>query len=178
MRIRSRRRPGPSVGCKGTELGRETSPNSGPRPGQNDVTSSLTRHLPSCPSKSPHGRSTGYARKLRHRWGSRRSESEDTRKSKGNRSAGSGRQSAVSGKRKAKPKPVVSPEDQANFLEIVADSPAVPAKPSDAVPGNQIGAWDQCVCILCEKHLAGFQVAEHTKTEHNGKDPGYRVVGK
>ena len=79
----------------------------------------------------------------------------------------------------AKPKPVPKPEappkDQVNFLEMVTDSPA---RPSDAVPGNQIGAWDQCVCVQCGKNLAGFMVQEHTKTVHDGKDPGYRRVGK
>ena len=92
---------------------------------------------------------------------------------KGGRQKAEGR--IKSSKPKAAPEPKTAPKDQSNFLEMVADSPA---KPSDAVPGNQIGAWDQCVCMLCGKNLAGFMVAEHTKTEHHGKDPGYRKVGK
>jgi len=86
-----------------------------------------------------------------------------------------GRRKKTAAKPKPAPEPKVSPKDQVNFLEMVTDSSA---KPSDAVPGNEIGAWDQCICILCEKHLAGFQVAEHTKMIHDGKDPGYRRVGK
>jgi len=90
-----------------------------------------------------------------------------------------GRRKKTTRKAAAKPKPAPQPEappkDKVNFLEMVANAPA---KPSDAMPVNQIGAWDQCICILCEKHLAGFMVQEHTKMVHNGKDPRYRVVGR
>jgi hypothetical protein len=84
----------------------------------------------------------------------------------------------ASTKSKSAQKSKQPPKDQATFLGMVEDTPGESVKASDTVPGNQIGAWDQCVCILCDKHLAGFQVAEHTKTVHDGKDPGYRVVGK
>jgi hypothetical protein len=96
------------------------------------------------------------------------------KKSKGGRGQGSGKRKAAP---KPKPEPKAHPTDQSSFLGMVNDTPAVAQTASDAVPGNQIGAWDQCICILCDKHLAGFQVAEHTKTVHDGKDPGYRMMG-
>jgi len=46
----------------------------------------------------------------------------------------------------------------------------------EATPINEIGAWDQCVCLACGKYLAGFTIGEHTKKVHGGKDPGYRKV--
>jgi len=97
---------------------------------------------------------------------------------KSNKRKEKSRRKNVAAKPKPAPQPEAPPKDQVNFLEMVADPPASSAKPSDAVPGNEIGAWDQCVCVQCGKNLAGFMVAEHTKTVHDGKDPGYRKVGK
>jgi hypothetical protein len=45
-----------------------------------------------------------------------------------------------------------------------------------ATPADQIGGWDQVVCLGCGKHLVGFSVEEHTKSAHQGKDPGYRKM--
>ena len=46
----------------------------------------------------------------------------------------------------------------------------------EATPTGEIGAWDQCVCMGCGKHLAGFTIGEHINKVHDGKDPGYRKV--
>jgi len=87
-------------------------------------------------------------------------------------------QRKVAAKPKPTPEPTASPKDQVNFLEMVETKTAPPEIALGGVSGDQIGAWDQCVCMLCGKNLAGFMVAEHTKTVHEGKDPGYRRVGK
>jgi hypothetical protein len=62
------------------------------------------------------------------------------------------------------PTPTVEPEIRS---APVQESPT---------PIDQIGVWDQCVCLGCGKHLAGFSVAEHTQAVHQGQDPGYRKV--
>jgi len=58
----------------------------------------------------------------------------------------------------------------------LGDEPALePVK--QAVPRAEIGDWDQCKCLGCGRLVMGFSLAEHTQTEHQGKDPGYRKMG-
>ena len=73
-------------------------------------------------------------------------------------------------------------KEQPSLLSAVdsppADEPAaVQAPPPAATPADQIGKWDQCVCLGCGKHLVGFSMEEHTQKVHGGKEPGYRKVG-
>jgi len=44
-------------------------------------------------------------------------------------------------------------------------------------PAETIGEWDQCVCLSCGKHLAGFMIKEHTEKQHHGEETKYRKVG-
>ena len=69
------------------------------------------------------------------------------------------------------------PEAQMNLL----DEPEVPAEVEVAelvipTPTSEIGGWDRCKCLVCGKTVMGFSIAEHTQSEHQGKDPGYRKM--
>ncbi len=99
-----------------------------------------------------------------------------SRKSQGVRGKGKSRKSQAASAKKKTPK--AAPQDQVNFLGMVASETSTSQPTLESVPGDQIGAWDQCVCVACGKHLAGFQVSEHTEKVHGGSDPGYRLVGK
>jgi len=44
------------------------------------------------------------------------------------------------------------------------------------LPTPEIGGWDRVKCLGCGKNLIGFSIAEHTESEHQGKDPGYRKM--
>ena len=35
----------------------------------------------------------------------------------------------------------------------------------------------RCECLACSKTVMGFSIAEHTQSEHQGKDPGFWKVG-
>ena len=61
---------------------------------------------------------------------------------------------------------------------VVVSKILTTAPHENPTPTEQIGDWDQCVCLGCGKHLVGFSVTEHTKTAHRGKDPGYRKVSR
>jgi len=54
-------------------------------------------------------------------------------------------------------------------VEVVESLPPTPA--------SEIGGWDRCKCLACGKTVMGFSIAEHTQSEHQGKDPGYRKMG-
>jgi hypothetical protein len=76
-----------------------------------------------------------------------------------------------------KPKKLAQPEGQMNLPaepEVPDEPDAVEVLP--ATPTSEIGSWDQCVCLVCGKHLTGFLIEEHTKSVHEGKDPGYRKI--
>ena len=45
-----------------------------------------------------------------------------------------------------------------------------------STPTAEIGDWDRCKCLACGKNLIGFSKAEHTQSEHQGKDSGYRKM--
>jgi len=51
------------------------------------------------------------------------------------------------------------------------------AETLSATPTAEIGSWDRCKCLVCDKTVMGFSIAEHTQSEHQGKDPGYRKMG-
>lgn len=59
--------------------------------------------------------------------------------------------------------------DAADEVEIVESLPPTPAA--------EIGGWDRCKCLACGKSVMGFSIEEHTRVEHQGKDPGYRKMG-
>lgn len=76
-----------------------------------------------------------------------------------------------------KPKKLVQPEGQMNLLaepEVTDMAEAAEALPP--TPASEIGSWDQCVCLGCGKHLVGFSIEEHTRSVHEGNDPGYRKM--
>jgi len=76
-----------------------------------------------------------------------------------------------------KPKKLAQPEGQMNLLaepdipEVTAD-----AETLSATPTAEIGSWDRCKCLVCDKTVMGFSITEHTQSEHQGKDPGYRKI--
>jgi len=77
-----------------------------------------------------------------------------------------------------KPKKLAQPEVQMNLLA----EPEVPEVTEDAetlppTPTSEIGSWDRCKCLACDKTVMGFSIAEHTQSEHQGMDPGYRKMG-
>jgi hypothetical protein len=77
-----------------------------------------------------------------------------------------------------KPKKLAQPEVQMNLL----DEPEVPdvtevVEALPPTPTSEIGSWDRCKCLACSKTVMGFSIAEHTQSEHQGKDPGYRKMG-
>ena len=67
---------------------------------------------------------------------------------------------------------------QYGLLMDIAPVPEPETASEKPTPIEEIGSWDQCVCLGCGKHLVGFSVAEHTKSVHQGMDPGYRKVKK
>jgi hypothetical protein len=76
-----------------------------------------------------------------------------------------------------KPKKLVQPEGQLNFLaepEVADEMEA--GEPMTPTPTAEIGSWDRCKCLVCSKTVMGFSIAEHTQAEHQGKDPGYRKM--
>jgi hypothetical protein len=77
-----------------------------------------------------------------------------------------------------KPKKLAQPEGQMNLL-AEPDIPEVTedAETLSATPTAEIGSWDRCKCLVCDKTVMGFSIAEHTQSEHQGKDPGYRKMG-
>jgi hypothetical protein len=92
------------------------------------------------------------------------------------KSTNRGRKSASTSE--PKPSQVAQPSIQINWL-AEPEPQAIEETPSQEVlptPADQIGSWDQCVCLACGKHLAGFMIEEHTKTVHQGIDPGYRKI--
>jgi len=77
-----------------------------------------------------------------------------------------------------KPKKLAQPKGQMNLLT----GPEFPdiaevANTQPPTPLAEIGSWDRCKCLACDKSLMGFSVAEHTQSVHQGKDPGYRMMG-
>lgn len=77
-----------------------------------------------------------------------------------------------------KPKKLVQPEGQMNLLaepEVPDEVEASEGFPP--MPASEIGSWDRCKCLVCDKTVMGFSIAEHTQSEHQGKDPGYRKMG-
>ena len=77
-----------------------------------------------------------------------------------------------------KPKKLAHPEGQMNLLaepEVSDEVEAAEALPP--TPTSEIGSWDRCKCLACGKTVMGFSIAEHTQSEHQGKDPGYRKMG-
>ncbi|MEN4012430.1 MAG: DNA methyltransferase [Bellilinea sp.] len=77
-----------------------------------------------------------------------------------------------------KPKKLVQPEGQMNLLaepEVPDEVEASEGFPP--MPASEIGSWDRCKCLACGKTVMGFSIAEHTQSEHQGKDPGYRKMG-
>ena len=76
-----------------------------------------------------------------------------------------------------KPKKLAQPEGQMNLL-AEPDIPEVTedAETLSATPTAEIGSWDRCKCLVCDKTVMGFSIAEHTQSEHQGKDPGYRKI--
>lgn len=73
--------------------------------------------------------------------------------------------------------------------------PEKPSKPASAVSGGQpalfatqpespaatspkLSDYSLYRCPLCDKHLAGFALKDHTREVHQGKDPGYKKIGK
>lgn len=76
-----------------------------------------------------------------------------------------------------KPKKLAQPEGQMNLL-AEPDIPEVTedAETLSATPTAEIGSWDRCKCLVCDKTVMGFSIAEHTQSEHQGKDPGYRKM--
>jgi hypothetical protein len=67
---------------------------------------------------------------------------------------------------------------QYGLLMDIAPAPEPETVSEKPTPTHEIGNWDQCVCLGCGKHLVGFSVAEHTKSVHEGMDPGYRKMVK
>jgi hypothetical protein len=94
---------------------------------------------------------------------------------KGGNKAGGKKKEVKKAKRLAKPK--IQPELFATIDAAMEETVDVPAEGAGPTPVDQIGAWDQCVCLGCGKHLVGFSVAEHTEKVHQGVDLGYRKVG-
>ena len=77
-----------------------------------------------------------------------------------------------------KPKKLAQPEGQMNLLaEPEAQDAAGAGEPVLSTPAAEIGSWDRCKCLACGKTVMGFSIAEHTQSEHQGKDPGYRKMG-
>ena len=83
---------------------------------------------------------------------------------------------------KSRARKPIQPEAQIEFFDDIAPAPMQDADVQEHQPGptpvDQIGSWDQCVCLGCGKHLVGFSVAEHTKSVHQGRNPGYRKAGR
>lgn len=76
-----------------------------------------------------------------------------------------------------KPKKLIQPEGQMNFLAEPEAADVVEAVESlPPTPTSDIGSWDRCKCLACGKTVMGFSIAEHTQSEHQGKDPGYRKM--
>lgn len=77
-----------------------------------------------------------------------------------------------------KPQKLAQPEGQMNLLAEpkVADVRET-AEALPPTPTSEIGSWDRCKCLACDKTVMGFSIAEHTQSEHGGKDPGYRKMG-
>lgn len=76
-----------------------------------------------------------------------------------------------------KPQKLTRPEGQLNLLaepEAAEETEVVESVPP--TPSSEIGSWDRCQCLVCGKSVMGFSIAEHTKSEHQGKDPGYRKL--
>ena len=81
--------------------------------------------------------------------------------------------------KKQKPKKIAQPKAQMPLIEPIEHTEEKPEdvqEKEEATPPNEIGAWDQCVCLGCGKHLAGFTIGEHTNKVHGGKDPGFRKI--
>lgn len=76
-----------------------------------------------------------------------------------------------------KPKKLAHPEGQMNLLaEPEAPDEVEPVEALPPTPTSEIGSWDRCKCLACGKTVMGFSIAEHTQSEHHGKDPGYRKI--
>ena len=76
-----------------------------------------------------------------------------------------------------KPKKLAHPEGQMNLLaEPEAPDEVEPVEALPPTPTSEIGSWDRCKCLACGKTVMGFSIAEHTQSEHQGKDPGYRKI--
>lgn len=76
-----------------------------------------------------------------------------------------------------KPKKLIQPEGQMNFLAEPEAADVVEAVESlPPTPASEIGSWDRCKCLVCGKTVMGFSIAEHTQSVHQGKDPGYRKM--
>lgn len=56
-----------------------------------------------------------------------------------------------------------------------SEEPDTPAGEAPT-PASEISNWDRCKCLACSKTVMGFSIAEHTRTVHQGKDPGYRKM--
>ena len=76
-----------------------------------------------------------------------------------------------------KPKKLVQPDGQMNLLaEPEVPDEAESVEVLSPTPTSEIGSWDRCKCQACGKTVMGFSIAEHTQSEHQGKDPGYRKM--
>jgi hypothetical protein len=80
---------------------------------------------------------------------------------------------------KQRPKKLAQPKAQMSLIDPI-EQPEEKSEDfqekEEATPTGEIGAWDQCVCLGCGKHLAGFTIGEHTKKVHEGKNPGFRKI--
>ena len=77
-----------------------------------------------------------------------------------------------------KPKKLAQPEGQMNLLaEPEVSDVGGAAEVLSPTSMAEIGSWDRCKCLACGKTVMGFSIAEHTQSEHQGKDPGYRKMG-
>jgi hypothetical protein len=72
------------------------------------------------------------------------------------------------------PKPKKLAESPAQYGLTMDIAPT--GEPKETTPTAQIGKWDKCLCTLCDKRLFGFDLEEHTRSMHQGKDPGYRKL--
>jgi len=76
-----------------------------------------------------------------------------------------------------KPKKVIRPEGQLNFIENLEKSGVIkPMESSNTSRTSEINDWDSYKCLACGKILMGFSIEEHTQSVHQGKDPEYRKI--
>ncbi len=76
-----------------------------------------------------------------------------------------------------KPKKLIQFEGQLDFLTEPEVTDQVETSDSPPpTPAAEIGSWDRVKCLVCGMTLMGFSIEEHTKSVHQGNDPGYRRI--